>query len=60
MLRFSNSESLDDVLNNLTKQIKSEQFEIIVRRGHVLVDALKIANRMSFDPTMSINVRLCA
>ena len=52
------STSLADVVRELRKQIKSDECEIVVRRAHVLEDALKRAGRMSFDPTHSIVVSL--
>ncbi len=45
-------------MSDLTKHIKTYRYGITVRRAHVLDDALKIMKRMSFDPTMSIDVSI--
>ena len=49
--------TLADVVRMLSKKIKDDEFfDMIVRRAHVLQDALRRASRSSFDPSSCISV----
>lgn len=51
--------TLAEVVKKLKRQvIEGEPFDMIVRRAHVLEDALRRATRSSFDPARSIVVSL--
>lgn len=50
--------TLGAVMRNLQHQVKRdvEPFPMIVRRAHVLEDALRRIRRISFDPSVPITV----
>ncbi len=48
-----------EVVTGLTRNLKSRQltfFDMVVRSGHVLTDALRRMDKVSFDPTNPIKV----
>ena len=50
-----------DVVKRLRSEIsKNSQFDMIVRRSHVLADAQRRMDRMMFDPKKQLNVRIWA
>ena len=54
-LCISTNRTLADVVIKLQKQVKQDKpFDIVVRRGHVLEDALRRVGSSSFDPSRSI------
>ena len=54
---FFDHSTLADVVKMLRRQVKAgDLFDMIVRRGYVLEDALRRAGRPSFDPARSIVV----
>lgn len=49
--------SLNDVVKELQKNVdKNEKFNMLVRRGHVLEDAVRRSRKDSFSPTKKIVV----
>ena len=44
-------------MKNLKKEVSSSVFDMVIRRGFVLVDTLRRTNKITFDPTKAINVR---
>ena len=48
--------SLQDVVKGLQSRLSSETFTMVVRRDHVLCDALKRMSRKNFSPMKSIKV----
>ena len=44
-------------MKNLKKEVSSSVFDMVIRRGFVLVDTLRRTNKITFDPTKAINVK---
>ncbi len=47
-----------DIVQSLSDNVDDGcQFDMVIRRSHVLSDALRRMNKASFDPRKRINVR---
>ena len=52
--------TIADLVKSLEKAVhQSSQFDLIVRRSHVLSDALLQMDKASFDPRKKLSVRTC-
>ena len=54
---LESNRSLADVVKLLAKNLVSEKIVMVVRRGYVVVDALKRVAKYSFHPTQTIQVK---
>jgi hypothetical protein len=48
--------SLVDVVKHLRKDVKELEFDMVVRRSHVLVDAVNRTRKLAFDPSNRLTV----
>ena len=50
------TKSVAEVVKTLASGVSAGKCSMVIRRGHVLEDALKQARKASFDPSMNVEV----